>query len=161
ATMPRSSGRRSSSPAISASRSLPRAWRPPRPGRTCRRSAATSLRATTSAGRSRLTRSPLWFARAATAARARRADKAFRGYREAVPVREATAEDVDAVFALLERRNLAVFGESQLEPRWIEYTLAQNGCDCLVAEDEGRVTGWASLDSDHDFTLAAVSDDGA
>jgi len=78
-----------------------------------------------------------------------------------VPVREATGEDVDAVFALLERRNLAVFGESELESRWIEHTLAQNGCDCFVAEDDGRVVGWASLDSDHDFTLAAVSDDGA
>jgi len=78
-----------------------------------------------------------------------------------VPVREATGEDVDAVFALLERRNLAVFGESELESRWIEHTLAQNGCDCFVAEDDGRVVGWASLDSDHDFTLAASSDDGA
>jgi ribosomal protein S18 acetylase RimI-like enzyme len=78
-----------------------------------------------------------------------------------VPVREAAAEDVDAVFALLERRNLAVFGESELEPRWIEHTLAQSGCDCFVAEDAGRVVGWASLDSDHDFTLAASSDDGA
>ena len=79
----------------------------------------------------------------------------------AVPVREATAADVDDVFALLEQRNRRVFGESELSPQWIRQTIAQAGCDALVAEDAGRLVGWASLEADHDFTLAATSDEGA
>jgi predicted N-acetyltransferase YhbS len=79
----------------------------------------------------------------------------------AVLVREATTADVDAAFALIVERDRAMFGGSDSERRYLEHRLTQDGCDCLVAVDDGRIAGWASLDADHDFTIAATSDEGA
>ena len=78
-----------------------------------------------------------------------------------VLVRDATAADLDAAFELIVQRDRAVFGESEFERRFLEHRLAQDGCDCLVAVDDGRVAAWASLDGDHDFTIAASEEEGA
>jgi ribosomal protein S18 acetylase RimI-like enzyme len=78
-----------------------------------------------------------------------------------VLVRAATADDLDAAYELIVRRNYAVFGESEFERRYLEHRLAQDGCDCLVAVDGDGPIAWASLDADHDFTVAAAREDGA
>ena len=78
-----------------------------------------------------------------------------------VLVRDATAADLDAAFELIVQRDLAVFGESEFERRYLEHRLTQEGCDCLVAVDDGRLAAWAELDGDHDFTIAASEEDGA
>jgi len=77
-----------------------------------------------------------------------------------VLVRAATADDLDAAYDLIVQRDHAVFGESEFQRRYLEHRLSQDGCDCLVAVDDGRIAAWASLDADHDFTIAAARDDG-
>ena len=78
-----------------------------------------------------------------------------------VSVRDATAADLDAAFELIVQRDQAVFGESEFERRFLEHRLTQDGCDCLVAVDDGRVAAWASLGADHDFTIAASEGEAA
>jgi ribosomal protein S18 acetylase RimI-like enzyme len=76
-----------------------------------------------------------------------------------VPViRTATVDDLDAVLRLLHERDRAVFGEVATERTWLEHELAQPAFDCLVAQDDGRVVGWASLDGGRDLTVAAAAD---
>ncbi|HST17745.1 MAG TPA: GNAT family N-acetyltransferase [Gaiellaceae bacterium] len=76
-------------------------------------------------------------------------------------VRAATSDDLDAAYELIVQRDRAVFGESEFQRRYLEHRLSEDGCDCLVAVDGGRVAAWASLDADHGFTIAASDDEGA
>jgi ribosomal protein S18 acetylase RimI-like enzyme len=77
----------------------------------------------------------------------------------AVPViRAATADDLDAVLELLQERDRAVFGDVATQRRWVEHDLAQAAYDCLVAHDDGRVVGWATLDGARDLTVAATAE---
>lgn len=77
----------------------------------------------------------------------------------AVPViRAATEDDLDAVLDLLQERDRAVFGDVATERRWLEHDLAQPAYDCLVAQDEDRVVGWATLDGARDLTVAATGE---
>ena len=77
----------------------------------------------------------------------------------AVPViRAATADDLDAVLELLQERDRAVFGDVATQRRWLEHDLAQAAYDCLVAHDDGRVVGWATLDGARDLTVAATAE---
>lgn len=73
-------------------------------------------------------------------------------------IRTATVDDLDAVLRLLHERDRAVFGEVATERTWLEHELAQPAFDCLVAQDDGRVVGWATLDGGRDLTVAAAAD---
>jgi ribosomal protein S18 acetylase RimI-like enzyme len=76
-----------------------------------------------------------------------------------VPViRAATADDLDAVLELLQERDWAAFGEVGVERAHIEHELGQPAFDCVVAQDDGRVIGWATLDGTRGLTVAATAD---
>ncbi len=75
-----------------------------------------------------------------------------------VPVRRATVEDLDEIVALLTARDRAVFGEVGTQRRWQEHLVASDGTDCLIATEDDRVTGHATLDGAHDIDLTAVDD---
>jgi ribosomal protein S18 acetylase RimI-like enzyme len=70
-------------------------------------------------------------------------------------IRDATPEDLDAVFGLLAARSRAAFGSSEEERRFLEHAFALPGTDRWVAERAGAVVGYASLDSAQDLTHAA------
>ena len=76
-----------------------------------------------------------------------------------MPVRTATAADLDDVLALLTEHDLAVLGEIEVQRRYLEHHLAQAN-DCVVAVGEHGLTGYGTVDGTHDIRLAA-SDAGA
>lgn len=78
-----------------------------------------------------------------------------------MPVRRATIDDLDEIVALLTARDEAVFGEVSTQRHFLEHHLANDANDCLVAADNGRVTGYATLDGACDIGLAAADDDTA
>jgi ribosomal protein S18 acetylase RimI-like enzyme len=78
------------------------------------------------------------------------------GYRGRVAdIRDATPADLDAVFDLLAERSRAVFGVSEQERRFLEQDFGFPGSDRFVAADDGRIAGYARLDSTRDLVLAA------
>lgn len=75
-----------------------------------------------------------------------------------MPVRAATAADLDDVLALLTARDRAAFGEIETQRRYLEHDLAQTETDCLVTTGPRRVTGYATLDGARDASVAATDD---
>jgi mycothiol synthase len=71
-----------------------------------------------------------------------------------VPVRTATAADLDDVLALLTRRDLAVLGRVEVQRRYLEHQLAQ-AKDGVVAVGDHGLAGYGTLDGAHDIALAA------
>jgi mycothiol synthase len=75
-----------------------------------------------------------------------------------VPVRTATAADLDDVLALLSARDRAAFGVIEIQRRYLEHDLAQAATDCLVSTGHRQLTGYATLDDAQDASYAAVDD---
>ena len=73
-----------------------------------------------------------------------------------MPVRRATADDLDEIVALLTARDRAVFGEVSTQRHFLEHDVANESTDCFVATDGNRVTGFATLDGAHDIGLVAA-----
>jgi mycothiol synthase len=78
-----------------------------------------------------------------------------------VPVRRATVDDLDEIVQLLTARDRAVFGEVSAQRHFLEHDFANVANDCLVATDNGRLTGYAALNGARDIGLAAVDADSA
>jgi mycothiol synthase len=76
-----------------------------------------------------------------------------------VTIREASESDFDAVYDLLEARSRAAFGESELERRHLGEAWARSTADRYVAEEAGRVVGYAELEETQDAVHAAVDPD--
>ena len=72
-----------------------------------------------------------------------------------MPVRTATAADLDDVLALLTVRDRTVLGEVEVRRRYVEHELAQ-AKDCVVAATDSGLAGYASLDAEQNVALAAV-----
>ncbi len=75
-----------------------------------------------------------------------------------MPVRTATAADLDDVLALLSARDQTAFGEIEIQRRYLEHDLAQTATDCLVSTGTRHVTGYATLDDARDASVAATDD---
>jgi mycothiol synthase len=73
-----------------------------------------------------------------------------------VTIRAARASDFDAVFELLEARSRAAFGVSELERRHVREAWARPSTDRYVAEEAGRVVGYAELEETQDVVHAAA-----
>lgn len=83
---------------------------------------------------------------------------AFEGeYRCAVAtIRDASADDVDAIYDLLTARSRAAFGVSQVQRDEIVRGQRIDGNESWVAVEEGSIVGHALLNSAHDIFIAAV-----
>ena len=82
------------------------------------------------------------------------------GYRcRVAAIRDATWEDFDAVFGLLDARSRAAFGVSQQKPGFLRqrWELPANGK--WVAVQDGVVTGYVELDEAQELTHAATDPD--
>src|SRR5919204_5390168 len=78
-------------------------------------------------------------------------------------IRSATWDDLEPVVELLDARNRAAFGTSEVElalvrAEW-ELPSFEVGRDNWVAVDDGRVVGYADLDARRDFQHAALDPD--
>jgi ribosomal protein S18 acetylase RimI-like enzyme len=74
-------------------------------------------------------------------------------------IREATWDDFDAVFALLDTRSRAAFGVSDQEPEFLRQRWELPAMGKWVAVENGAVVGYAGLDEDQDFVHAATDPD--
>ncbi len=72
-----------------------------------------------------------------------------------MPVRTATAADLEDVLALLTAHDLSVLGEVEVQRRYLEHNLAQ-AKDCVVAVGDQGLTGYGILDGTYDIRLTAV-----
>jgi ribosomal protein S18 acetylase RimI-like enzyme len=82
------------------------------------------------------------------------------GYRCRVPeIRDATTDDIAAVFELLAARSRAAFGASEEKPEYLGDRWALPGYGRWVAVAGGAVVGYAGLDEDQDFVHVAVDPD--
>ncbi|MDX6369323.1 MAG: hypothetical protein QOG93_825, partial [Gaiellaceae bacterium] len=81
------------------------------------------------------------------------------GYRGHVAeIRDATWEDFDAVVDLLDRRSRAAFGASDVQAAHIRQRWQLPGATLgWVATDGDDLTGYASLDSTQEATIAAAA----
>lgn len=70
-------------------------------------------------------------------------------------IRDATLDDLDAIFDLLTVRSRAAFGVSQVQRRYVEQELQDASSQSWVAVDRGLV-GFARLGPTHVLTLAAA-----
>jgi GNAT superfamily N-acetyltransferase len=71
-------------------------------------------------------------------------------------IRDATWDDFDAVFELLDARSRAVFGVSDQKPEYLRQRWELPGLGKWVAVENGAVAGYAGLDEDQDFVHAAA-----
>jgi mycothiol synthase len=71
-------------------------------------------------------------------------------------IRDATKEDFDAVFELLDARSRAAFGISEQKPEFLRQHWALPGYGKWVAVEDGVVVGYVALDEDQDFVHAAA-----
>jgi mycothiol synthase len=79
------------------------------------------------------------------------------GYRcRVAEIRDATPDDFDAAFELLDRRSRAAFGISEQKPEFLRQAWALPGYSAWVAVENGTVVGYAALDEDQDFVHAAA-----
>ena len=77
-----------------------------------------------------------------------------------VEIRDATWDDFDSVVELLDARSRAVFGISEVQPEHIRQRWELPGFDLgWVAESEGSLVGYASLDATQEPTIAAGDPD--
>jgi mycothiol synthase len=78
-------------------------------------------------------------------------------YRCPVPeIRDATWDDFDAVFALLDARSRAAFGISEQKPEFLRQAWELPGGERWVAVANGSVAGYAGLDESQHVVHAAV-----
>jgi mycothiol synthase len=73
-------------------------------------------------------------------------------------IREATWEDFDAVFDLLDARSRAAFGVSGQRREHLRQRWEEPANDRWVAAEDGRVVGYATLQEDHELAVAALDD---
>jgi mycothiol synthase len=79
------------------------------------------------------------------------------GYRcRVAEIRDATPDDFDAVFALLDARSRAAFGTSEQQPEFLRQGWALPGYGKWVAVAGGAVVGYAGLDEDQEFVHTAA-----
>jgi mycothiol synthase len=71
-------------------------------------------------------------------------------------IRDATMEDVGAVFDLLTVRSRAAFGVSELSRALVEADFRREGIDRWVAAEDGVIVGYAHLTGDHALVVAAT-----
>jgi mycothiol synthase len=71
-------------------------------------------------------------------------------------IRDATWDDFDAVFELLDIRSRAAFGISDQKPEFLRQRWEVPTTGKWVAVERGAVVGYAGLDEDQSFVLAAV-----
>ena len=82
------------------------------------------------------------------------------GYpRRVAEIRDATPGDVDRVYELLDARNRAAFGSSELTRRTLEIEFQHVTSDRFVAERGDRAVGYAVLSTAHDVHVAAADAD--
>jgi mycothiol synthase len=72
-----------------------------------------------------------------------------------VPVRTATTADFDDVLALLTAHDLAVLGAVEIDRGYLAHQLAQ-AKDCIVAEGDQGLIGYATLEATQALRLAAI-----
>src|SRR5262245_45632612 len=71
-------------------------------------------------------------------------------------IRDATWDDFDAVFALLDARSRAAFGTSQQDRKYLRQRWNLPGGGRWVADEGGTIVGYAGLDESHQIAHAAV-----
>ena len=76
-----------------------------------------------------------------------------------VEIRDATWDDFDAVFGLLDARSRAAFGISQQTPEFLRQSWGQSANGKWVAIQGGVVSGYVELDEAHELTHAATDPD--
>ena len=74
-------------------------------------------------------------------------------------IRDAAPDDFDAVFALLDARSVRAFGVSQEDRKFLRQRWDLPGGGRWVAVDGDEIVGYAVLDENQDFSLAAVDPD--
>jgi mycothiol synthase len=74
-------------------------------------------------------------------------------------IRDATWDDFEAVFALLDARSRAAFGISQQKAEHLRQAWGIPGTGRWVAVAGGRVVGYAQLEESHDVVHAALDPD--
>ena len=74
-------------------------------------------------------------------------------------IRNATWDDFDEVFALLDARSRAAFGVSQQKPEFLRQAWNLPGNEQWVAVSEGAVVGYAQLEESQEASHAAVDPD--
>jgi mycothiol synthase len=79
------------------------------------------------------------------------------GYRcRVAEIRDATPDDFDAVFELLDARSRAAFGTSEQRPEYLRQRWALPGYRKWVAVADGAVVGYAGLDEDQELVHTAA-----
>src|SRR5690348_2075098 len=79
------------------------------------------------------------------------------GYPRAVPeIRAATLDDAEQVFELLDSRSRAAFGSSEVSRPLVLSELRRSIDDRFVAEEHGRVVGYAHIRPSHDVVVATA-----
>ena len=77
------------------------------------------------------------------------------GYPRRVPeIRAATVDDAEQVFELLDARSRAAFGASEVSRPLVLAELRRSVDDRFVAEENGRVVGYAHVRPTHDVVVA-------
>jgi mycothiol synthase len=71
-------------------------------------------------------------------------------------IRDATEDDFEAVFDLLDARSRAAFGISEQKPVFLRQRWELPGMQKWVAADGGQIVGYAGLDEDQDFVHTAL-----
>jgi ribosomal protein S18 acetylase RimI-like enzyme len=71
-------------------------------------------------------------------------------------IRDATWDDFESVFGLLDRRSRAAFGVSDEQPEFLRQRWELPSLGKWVAVENGAVVGYAALDENQDFVLAAT-----
>src|SRR2546423_6076812 len=71
-------------------------------------------------------------------------------------IRNATPEDFDGVFELLDARSRAAFGISQQEPAFLRQAWALPGSEQWVAVSAGGLVGYVALDESPHLVHVAV-----
>jgi len=74
-------------------------------------------------------------------------------------IRDAAPNDFDAVFALLDARSVRAYGVPQEDRKFLRQRWDLPGGGRWVAVDRDAIVGYAVLDENQDFSLAAVDPD--
>src|SRR5579885_538442 len=78
------------------------------------------------------------------------------GYpRRVADIRDATLHDVEQVYELLDGRSRSAFGVSEVSRDFVAASFHRPAADRWVAEDGGRIVGYAHLTSAHELVHAA------
>ena len=70
-------------------------------------------------------------------------------------IRDATVDDAEQVFELLDARSRAAFGTSEVSRAIVLREIHRSVDDRFVAEEDGRVVGYAHVRPTHDVVVAA------